>query len=304
MKISKFKSFFKRKKERRKGFLRKKLVLLLVGLLSYNTIGSVIANAAVGNTGVGISLITGGDGTPVIAPPITIDGEVAYCLNLYKKFPVATTYGEGVPYQDNRIRSILYHGYPVDASGLQEKYGISGEHARYYTQVAIWQITGDLISRNYGIGYIDELLQLGRNGTLPNTFFEVSPNSLNAVQKEGYQETQVITTKGSKGTFTFPSDNNIWSVDSNGNKKNTFNIGETFKIRGKQGFSGEKRVGLKSSLTKPASLKYDGGNGYQDVVKYYSDPIQRNDDLSVKFNGTGKIVLTKTDDLGNVLPGV
>ena len=42
---------------KRKSFLRKKLALLLVGLLSYNTIGSVIANAAVGNTGVGKTLL-------------------------------------------------------------------------------------------------------------------------------------------------------------------------------------------------------------------------------------------------------
>ncbi|MCR1953101.1 SpaA isopeptide-forming pilin-related protein [Clostridium sp. DSM 100503] len=165
-------------------------------------------------------------------------------------------------------------------------------------------MTGDLTSRNYGIGYVDELLELGRKASLPNVFFDISPNNLEVSQINDYQETEVITTKGSSGIFTFPSDSNVWSVDLNGNKKNTFNIGESFKVRATKGYNGEKRVVVNSELKKPASLKYDGSGGFQDIVKYWNDPIRDPKPLRIKFNGTGKIELFKTDDLGNVLAGV
>ncbi|MCR1953128.1 SpaA isopeptide-forming pilin-related protein, partial [Clostridium sp. DSM 100503] len=321
------------KKERRKArSLSKKVSLALACLLSFNLlpINSIKVSAeelgykvtvngmspeeynqlyqnylngieerATGNSGLGLELISG-----IIAPPITIDGEVGYCLNLYKNFPVGNNYPNGNPYDNNKIRAVLYYGYPVNANGLQQKYGISDSHARYYTQVAIWQMTGDLTSRNYGIGYVDELLELGRKASLPNVFFDISPNNLEASQINDYQETEVITTKGSSGIFTFPSDSNVWSVDLNGNKKNTFNIGESFKVRATKGYSGEKRVVVNSELKKPASLKYDGSGGFQDIVKYWNDPIRDPKPLRIKFNGTGKIELFKTDDLGNVLAGV
>ena len=320
------------RKERRRKTLSKNLSLVLACLLSFNLLpfGNIKANAselkhkvmvndmtpeefnqlyqnhlngvetyATGNSGLGIQLIPG-----IIAPPITIDGEVAYCLNLYRNFPVGNEYPSGNPYDNNNINAVLYHGYPVDASGLQGKYGVSNEEARYYTQVAIWQMTGDLVNRNYGIGYIDELLELGRNATLPNTFFEVNPNNVEARQVSGYQETDAINTSGSNGTFTFPSDSDVWSVDLNGNNKNTFNVGESFKVRATSGYDGEKRVQIRSDLKKPAALKYDGSGGVQDIVKYYSDPIEKNSRLSIKFKGTGRIELFKTDDLGNLLPGV
>ena len=320
-----------RGKERRKS-LSKRLSLVLACLLSFNLFpGSIKANAAetkghkitvngmspeeyntvyenylngieayaTGSTGIGVEIIPG-----IIAPPITIDGEVAYCLNLRARFPEGNGYPDGNPYDNNNIKAVLYHGYPVDSSGLQRKYGISNREARYYTQVAIWQMTGDLTSRNYGIGYVDELLELGRRASIPNVVFNISPNNLEATQMNGYQETGVIATSGSSGTFTFPSDSNIWSVDINGNKKNIFNVGESFKIRSTKGYNGSKIFSVGTKLNKPAALKYDGSAGFQDIVKYYSDPIAGQFPLRVKFTGTGKIEVIKKDDLGNLLPGV
>ena len=330
--IKKIKGNLIRKERRKTKPLSKKLSLVLACLLSFNLlpIGNIKANAeetghkvtvngmspeeynqlyqnylngietyATGNSGLGIQLIPG-----IIAPPITIDGEVAYCLNLYKNFPVGNNYPSGNPYENTKIRAVLYHGYPVNASGLQQKYGVTAEDARYYTQVAIWQMTGDLTSRDYGIGYVDELLSLGRSGSLPSSNFSISPNNLEATQMSGYQETGVIKTSGSSGTFTFPSDSNVWSVDLNGNKKNTFTVGESFKVRANKGYNGTKTISVGTNLNKPAALKYDGSGGFQDIVKYYSDPITGQFPLRVKFKGTGKIELYKTDDLGNVLPGV
>ena len=330
--IKKIKGNLIRKERRKERPLSRRLSLALACLLSFNllpvnsmkvkaeelrhkaTIGGMepeefnkiyeaylngIESLATGNTGVLKEYISG-----IKAPPITIDGEVAYCLNMWKDYPVGNYYPDGNPYDNNNINAVLYHGYPVNASGLQQKYGVSDAEARYYTQVAIWQMTGDLVSRNYGIGYVDELLEVGRKASLPNTFFEITPNSVEASQMNGYQETGVITTSGSTGTFIFPSDSDVWSVDLNGNNKNTFNVGESFKVRATNGYNGEKRVQIKSDLKKPAALKYEGSGGTQDIVKYYSDPIEKNSRLSIKFNGTGRIELYKTDDLGNVLPGV
>ncbi|MCR1953100.1 thioester domain-containing protein [Clostridium sp. DSM 100503] len=144
--IKKIKGNLIRKERRKVRLLSKKLSLALACLLSFNLlpINIIKANAeelghkvtvngmspeeynqlyqnylntieerATGNSGLGIQLISG-----IVAPPITIDGEVAYCLNLYKNFPVGNNYPNGNPYHNGNISAVLYHGYPVNASGL------------------------------------------------------------------------------------------------------------------------------------------------------------------------------------------
>ena len=293
--ITKLKTLIKKVK------LKKKLIVVLVALLSTNSFGSIIASAATGNAGVGLEFISG-----ITAPPITIDGEIGYCLNLYKGFPVSSEYSSSSPYEDDGISAILYHGYPVNKSGLQGKYGLTNEQARYYTQVAIWQYLGDLADRDRGVPYLNELIAKAKAGDLGSQNFAIGSTNVEAKQMGGYQETQQISTSGSSGTFTFPSDANVWSVDVNGNKKNVFNIGESFKVRANTGFNGEKTVAMSTSLKKPAALQYTPINtANQSIVKFdWGDPLQGNSPMRIRFSGTGKIILNKTDDLGNALPGV
>ncbi|MCR1953207.1 SpaA isopeptide-forming pilin-related protein, partial [Clostridium sp. DSM 100503] len=153
-------------------------------------------------------------------------------------------------------------------------------------------------------GYLQELINKGDNQDIPFSNFSINPRKVESEQKNGYQETPEIKTNGAKGTFTFPSDGNVWSVDLNGNNKNIFSVGESFKVRSSKGYNGEKSININTTLQKPAALKYDGSGGVQDLVKYWEDPIRGQANLRVKFNGTGKIELFKTDDLGNVLAGV
>ena len=306
MKISEFKKFFKRKIERRKNSFANKLSLIIVSLLSFNLlpINEIITYAATGNSGVGISLVQS-NGWDVTAPPITIDGEIAYCLNKDSDFPVNSNYSSGNPYADNRVKSVLYYGYPVNIGDLQGQYGVNNEQARYYTQVALWVVTDQLGQKSYpNVPYLQELIIKGINQNVPFRDFSASPRKVEAKQFNGYQETEVINTTGANGIFTFPSDSNVWSVDINGNKKNNFNVGESFKVRAINGFNGEKNIKLTTTLNKPAALRYNSTDGKQDLVKHFMDPIRGNANINIKFNGTGKIVLTKTDDLGNVLPGV
>lgn len=323
-----------RKERRKTKSLSKKLSLILACLLSFNIlpIGNIKATAteighkvtvngmspeeynqlyqnylngietyATGNTGLGIQLIPG-----IIAPPITIDGEVAYCLNLYKNFPVGSDYPTTTPYEDVGMRAILYHGYPVDKSGMQGKYGLTDEEARYYTQVAIWQYKGDLADRDRGVPYLNELMTKAKNQDLGDRSFLISPTKVEAQQGNGYQETSMISTSGANGTFTFPSDSNVWSVDVNGSNKNTFNIGESFKLRATKGFNGEKTFTVNSNLQNPAALQYNPSvSSNQSIIQFkWGDPINAPARLMAKFKGTGRIELFKTDDLGNLLQGV
>ncbi len=332
--IKKIKKNLIRKERRKKQNLNKNLSLVLACLLSFNIfpIGSIkasaeervykvivngmspeeynqlyqnysngIENYATGNSGLGVQFIPG-----VIAPPITIDGEVGYCLNLYKNFPVGSDYPTSNPYYDDGMVAILYHGYPVDKSGMQGKYGLTDEEARYYTQVAIWQYKGDLADRDRGVPYLNELMVKARNQDLGNKNFEINPREISAEQKGNYQETGVINTNGATGTFTFPSDNDVWSVDLSGNNKNTFKVGESFKVRGTKGYNGEKTMRVSSSLENPAALQYNPSvSSNQSIIQFkWGDPLKGNSNLKVKFKGTGRIELFKTDDLGNVLAGV
>ena len=335
--IEKMKENFIMKGRKKKSVLRKQISFTLACLLMFNLVpfGSIKANAselmhkvmvnnmtpeafnelyqdylngietyATGNSGMGLSLVSS-NGYPVIAPPITIDGEVAYCLNKDLTFPNGSYYPSGDPYHNDSISSILYHGYPVNSGDLQGQYGISDEHARYYTQVALWVITGQLGQTNYpGYPYLQELINKGNNQELPVNNFSINPRKVDAEPKGDYQETPQINTSGARGTFTFPSDSNAWTVDLDGNNKNTFNVGESFKVRANKGYSGEKGITITTTLQKPAALKYNGSGGVQDLVKYWEDPLRGQANLQVKFKGTGRIELFKTDDLGNLLAGV
>lgn len=249
----------------------------------------------IGNSGMQLELIPG-----IQAPPMTIGGRVAYCLNLWKDFPVGNNYPTSSPYDDVKIRATLYHGYPVDASGLQAKYSVSDAHARYYTQVAIWQAMGDLTSKNYGIPYIDELLAKMRAGDVGIRSFSISENTLKFSNlPDGRYESQRITTSGASGTFTVsPADSRIKVVNAdNGSPITTAAIGTPIKVQVASDFDGEVNVSISTSLKKPASLKWTGAGGnYQDMCEFqWGDPLPGADRMVGNIESKGSITISKTD---------
>ena len=243
----------------------------------------------------------------VYASPITIDGKVAYCADSSKTTPYDKVYNKSGNYNDDVIRSILYHGYPNNASGLMQKHKISESEARYYTQVAIWQHLGGPFAEKSRGAYFDELLKIARTKDLgEERKFSLSSSSVNMTAKDDYQESPVITTSGSTGTFTFPSNNNVWSVDVNGKNKNTFNVGESFIIRSNKGLTGSIKITVSSKLNSPITVKWiPDDTRCQTLIQasYNEDFINKNQDITLTFSSSS-IVVTKTDEEGNKLKGV
>lgn len=282
---------------KRKGLLKNILSIAFVFLFIFINIQNTYAYT--GNSSGGYELLPG-----VIAPHISVDGEVAYCLNLHKDFPLGNNYPTANPYADAGMVAILYHGYPVNKSGLQQKYGLSATQARYYTQVAVWQYIGEIANKDRGVPYLRELLQKAYSKDVGGSNFQFSKTHIDAFQKLEFQETEVINTSGASGTFTFPSDENVWSVDVNGNRKNTFNIGESFIVRAIKSYNGTKNIQINTSIAKPAALKYNAASSnYQSLVKFkFTDQLLTPARLSITFTGTGKIKICKMGEDGKVVP--
>lgn len=272
---------------------------------------------SIGNSGIGINVggWTGAGGTStntIKIPPITIDGKIAYCARALKEFPVNTYYGTSYADSDVKLRSLLYHGYPNNASGLQAQYGLSNDQARQYTQFAMWKLLGFV---GPGLAYADRihpyseaLLAKANSGDLDGydkPIFNLSDSSLISIQKDGYQETEIINTSGTTGTFTFPSTEEIWSVDVNGNKKSTFNVGDSFKVRSNSSLTTVKDIVLTGSFKNPQAIRYTAPEGYQDLGSFEWGPNNTvNQSLRVTFTGTGKLSIHKVNDRGDNLEGV
>ena len=266
-----------------------------------------------GVTGVGVSVGGWTNGaSSIMIPPIRIDGQIGYCMQPLLSFPVNVYYGDPSVSTNVKLRSVVYHGYPNNGSKLKEKHNLSNTQAEQYTQFAVWKILGyvgpGLTISERTHPYVDELVSLANKGDIgPYTSmeFKLSKNTLEAIRYEGYQETEAIGTSGTPGTFTFPSTNEVWSVDLNGNKKNTFNIGESFKIRSTSNFNGIKSLSIKASLGNPNALVYSGNSTYQDILKFsWGNPVEKLATVNVKFTALGNINLHKTNDKGLNLEGV
>ncbi|MGL5379547.1 SpaA isopeptide-forming pilin-related protein, partial [Clostridium sp.] len=268
---------------------------------------------ATGNTGSEeyVGGWTNGAG-PIRIPPVTIDGQVGYCMQPLLTFPVNVYYADPSVSTNTKVRSVAYHGYPNNASGLKEKHGLSDIQAQQYTQFAVWKVLGfvgpGLTFAERTHPYVDELVSLANRGDIgqyTSMEFRLSKNTLEATRYDGYQETEAIGTNGTPGTFTFPSTNEVWSVDLNGNNKNTFNVGESFKIRSTSNFNGVKNLSIKANLGNPTALVYNGNGAYQDILKFsWGDPVEKFAAVNVKFTAGGTISLHKTNDMGLNLQGV
>lgn len=262
----------------------------------------------------GISLLSTGDAggfmeyyPGVGAYSISIDGRVAYCLDSIKNTPFSTSYNRGGKISDNVVKAILYHGYPNNASGLMQKYGLSENEARYYTQVALWQYLSPEFAQKSRGAYFDELYAKGKNQDIGGERnWWVDPSSAVLKVNSDYQESSVIKTSGSEGTFTFPSTETIWSVDINGNKKNTFNIGESFKVRASLNLDKEVSFNIPGYVYVPTAEKWvPDASYYQNLV----EPEFKNETKLVNRWFTivpdkTNIIIEKVDEDNKPLSGV
>ncbi|MEG0296839.1 MAG: SpaA isopeptide-forming pilin-related protein [Clostridium sp.] len=289
-----------------------KLISFFMVLISILTFVSkpAYAESYIGTTGRGVDVggWTGADGTttkPIMIPPFTINGGIAYCCQLPLEFPVNFSYPAPVITDNYVYRGIVFGGYPADLLGLKNKYGLSDLQAEQYTQYALWKLTGGTADRRHP--YVDELISAvnSRNyGEFTNIGFSIKNPTITITKNNEYQESNLIDTAGSPGTFTFPSNSNVWSVDSNGNKKDTFNIGESFKIRALLSYSGAYDFTIKARLKEPVAVTYKGNGVNQDLLGFEWRYRDDSATISAVFSASGSLSIAKVDDRGNKVPNV
>lgn len=247
---------------------------------------------------------------PLNIAPHTINGEIAYCMEGEKDFPVDLQYTLTGDYDsDAFIRGISYYGYPNNATGLKEKHGINDTQARGMTQFAIWYYFNPVYFAPKSHPYLDELRSLATTNGAPAVSLNLNTKTPSVSESGGLQVSETITTSSSyTGTFTFPSDANVYSTDVNGNKKNTFNIGESFKIVAVGSYSGTVSKNISYSVTEPTMLQFTPpANNFQKFGKPSTKTTNGTASVSVTFPGivrTGDIIVNKTDDSGKALQGV
>lgn len=215
-------------------------------------------------------------------PEITLDGNVAYCLNFEKKAPkdVNYTQSDNITYQNigtyskEQISLVAYYGYPSNATGLKEKYSLSDSDARINTQRAIWVMTGspsNLVAPNKS-PYANEIMDLAKASKYPWTEGTISDNNLNFTDQGGYYESQDITINGGPGTYTVNVQNGT-AVNTNGDPLGSVNTGTAFRVRADKNFDGTVSADVTVSYTaKTLSFWVPDNDAYQNLIRVHDDP--------------------------------
>lgn len=179
--------------------------------------------------------------------------KVVYCFNATKKQPPLLTSGEKLPQYTKldyltstdsttisagvkeQIAALLYVGYPNDALGLKEKYGLTENQAKYYTQDALWfLIRGDTWFGGQVIDYWSAILDYA----LSNEYYGVGTIEIKGdfqLSKKGDSwESNVITIEGTnKDSITFeniPSGIKIINSDTDNEITGGLKVGDSFYL--------------------------------------------------------------------------
>lgn len=273
-------------------------------LLNLNNLNS--RATYVGTTGLADSTLL----TPSVnIPPHTINNTmIAYCMNPEKNSPIDTPMTlDGNYDSDAVIRGLLYYGYPHNATNLKEKHGLTDWQAQGITQFAVWKHRNPTYHQDRSHPYLNELLSLARTAS-PSATMNLSTGNPSVSISGGTQVSEVINTSSSyKGTFSFPSDANVYTTDVNGNKKNSFSIGESFKIVAEGSVQGNITRNITVALTEPSMLRfvptYD--SSVQELGVPSTKTVHVSIPVTINFAGaTGEIVVNKVSDTGDKLKDV
>lgn len=259
----------------------------------------------IGTTGIADTTIL----PPLKIPPHAVNGELAYCMQGEKASPINTQMALNGNYDaDSFIRGVIYYGYPNNATQLKEKHGVTDNQARGMTQFAIWYYNNPTYFAPKSHPYLDELRNLAKTQSAPATTLNLSTNNPKISINGNMQVSEVINTSSSyKGTFTFPSDANVYSTDINGNRKDTFNIGESFKIVSVGTVKGNITRNIYVTIIEPTLLRFVPINDstIQELGKPDNKSTNTSKQISINFPGaTGEIVVNKVSDIGEKLVGV
>ncbi|MDT7988954.1 SpaA isopeptide-forming pilin-related protein [Clostridium perfringens] len=255
------------------------------------------------------------------------DLRTCYCLNTGALYPTGEDYTEEMKV-DGGIETILYWGYPA-RDGSQ--FGITADEYRYCTQLAIWsyqkeaglsrgidrtRLVNGTISLDRLKPVIDFLVEKAYNRELP-TFFEITPNEVNATENGDYLVSEPIKIQSdydfdnAKVTVKSTSDpslkDSIKIMDMDGNERNSFKANESFRAYiPRNAKTGDMKISVKADIQIPSTLAYKtpvAGKQDMAIVPLKYTPNEK-DNITVRWTAlTGNLKVIKTGDNGELLTG-
>ncbi|EAC4184109.1 LPXTG cell wall anchor domain-containing protein [Listeria monocytogenes] len=230
---------------------------------------------------------------------IEVGGEVGFCIDPKKDFPVNIEYAQEI-YSDEGIFNILYYGYP--RNGTSEKDYVD-------TYVALNYYLGNFdspaMASDSGVKY---LLDKAEAKTAPIGKFEISNKNQTATwnpttkrQETGWYPTTYQSAGGGTNYYTLPLPTGVSAVASDG-KIYTGNAkieaGKDFKLVADASFDKTVKMDVPTDLRTRTALKFNPTTS--DVQRLVSagtvrDPISI-PNVTAKFTAqTGDAVITKKD---------
>lgn len=265
------------------------------------------------------------------------DGVYGYCMDERLSAPPSgSTIKPTGSYSNDKVYRVIKSGFP-------QKKWFSGNSDRatklnyYITQLAVWHFTDGLdlntmlnSPKAYGASKlsnitdaevatvkkgIKELVDIGNNSAdKEKPSISASKYNLTAYDYDNhkYIATDYITVKGNNISGNIkvklegaPSGTQV--IDSKGAVRTSYKSGEKFYIRMPYQFgSGSFKFSLSANSNSVRGIIYEGGNQYQEVVRY--EPIKITVNASSKGTITwnekpGNLEITKTGEGGALLPG-
>lgn len=245
------------------------------------------------------------------------DGSIAYCLEMMLTSPNGHSLEEKARLSDDYYR-IMNSGYPVKSPA--DLGANSWQVAHYATQIAVWVINKDVSYSNLEFNnanvkqVVDKILADASNSNQTQDLsFSLSPNHIKAENvpwSKDYKQAGAfeVVTNG-HGTFEAEAINApgpVTFVNSNGEKKNTFNSYEKFFAQVSTDLpTGSFQIRAKGTVSKTETVWYKSHNaGIQHttaLVTLQHKPVAEN--ASVSWDSNGEFKIKKVDEKGNPLSG-
>lgn len=245
------------------------------------------------------------------------DGSIAYCLEMMLTSPNGHSLEEKARLSDEYYR-IMNSGYPVKSPA--DLGANSWQVAHYATQIAVWVINKDVSYSNLQFNnanvkqVVDKILaDAGNSNQTQDLSFSLSPNHIKAENvpwSKDYKQAGAfeVVTNG-HGTFEVEAINApgpVTFVNSNGEKKNTFNSYEKFFAQVSTDLpTGSFQIRAKGTVSKTETVWYKSHNaGIQHttaLVTLQHKPVAEN--ASVSWDSNGEFKIKKVDEKGNPLSG-
>ena len=220
-----------------------------------------------------------------------------YCADYTKKVPKGIKYKKfegGSKYDTEGVLAILDHGYPKNATNMQEKYGVSDDYALALTQNALWNYIEGWDKTQVDEPYSLELLRKAENKEYVKEEFKIDESKLYYKEASEFLETELINTSGPKGNFVIKTDEGTKAYDESGKERYSYEIGESFMLRNVSQKKSESSFNITANFNKEeVDIYVPEDDEYQNLIEISTNQKSLNYRYNINYSkGDSSIIQT------------